>query len=148
MVPAYSRASRECSPSTLYLWKLLGSKEMKVSEDVTVFLQLFVSFYLHRAKQLSCGVYLQKQRFLVFASLPTVLGVMEWPSFLRLHHQGSTTSAFNCLSPTTLNTFAFSRRTFKVAQCGVWYCTSEGVDLLSDFLSCCSELVFPHGHCF
>lgn len=50
---------------------------------------------------------------------------MEWPSFLRLQNQGSTTSAFNCLcEPPALNAFPFNRRTSKVAQCRVWCCTS------------------------
>jgi hypothetical protein len=53
---------------------------MKVVEDVNTFLQLFVSPYIERSS-VPVGIYLQKQSILVFASLPILLVVMEWPRF-------------------------------------------------------------------
>lgn len=59
---------------------------------------LSVSTYTEQSS-FPVGIYLQKQCILVFASLPTLLVVMEWPSFLRLQNQGSTT--FNCVRRTS-----------------------------------------------
>lgn len=85
---------------TPHLWKLLGSKGIEVLEDATFLATLCISTY---TEQSSCpvGIFLQKQSILVFASLPALLAVMEWPSFLRPHAQGSTTSSLDCLCRTS-----------------------------------------------
>lgn len=56
---------------------------------------LSVSIYTEQSS-FPVGIFLQKQSILVFASLPTLLVAMEWPSFLR-QNQGNATSGFNCL---------------------------------------------------
>lgn len=125
-MPAYSQASIEFSLSALCLWKLLGSKEIKVLEDVTIFLQLFVCFYPHRAKQLSCGDLSSKAKCSCLCCSAYIV-VMGWPSLVRLQNRESTTSSFNRLcEPPALNAFPFNWRTSKVAQGRVWcYCSGK-----------------------
>lgn len=109
---------------TPHLWKLLGSKGIEVLEDATFLATLCISTYTEQ-RGFPVGIFLQKQSILVFASLPALLAVMEWPSFLRPHAQGSTTSSLDCLCRTScLKRLPIQSKDFQGCSVQVWYCAS------------------------
>ena len=91
-----------------------------------LFLQPFVFLPTLSKAAFLWGIFLQKPRILVFASLPALLVVMDWPSFLRLPNQGSTPLHLTaCAEPPTSNASLSNWRTWEVAECRPWCCCLE-----------------------
>lgn len=137
---------RKFSLSMLYLWKLLGSTEIKVLEDVTVFLRLFVCFYPHRAKQLSCGDLCSKAKHscLCFSAyIVSSDGMAQFSKAAKIKgaqplHLTACANLLPWMPSPSIEGLP------RLLSAGFGAAPVEGVDLLWDFFLHSCELLCPH----